>query len=55
MRFSNINNLYDQIIESLSFIKICPNCKMRFKDTLDKMIICKECEREQKINQILTS
>jgi len=42
------------LIESISaFLKVCPNCSERFKDTLDNMILCRDCDREQKLNQLL--
>ena len=36
-----------------AFIKICPVCDAKFKDTLDVMIFCKVCERNDKIKKIL--
>ena len=39
--------------EMSAFIKKCPNCKLMFKDTLDKRLICTSCERDQKIDSIL--
>jgi hypothetical protein len=46
--------LLKSIEESLSaFLKKCPLCNSSFKDTLDNLIICKNCQREQKINEIL--
>ena len=40
--------------ESLSvFFKKCPLCNSTFKDVLDNLIICKNCQRDQKINEIL--
>jgi hypothetical protein len=35
------------------FLKECPNCKQKFKDTLDNKILCTSCERDQKIDSIL--
>ena len=43
-------NINDYIF---AFSKICPNCGCRFKDTLDRMILCKECDREDKIKKLL--
>ena len=41
-------------IEELSaFLKKCPRCNSSFKDTLDYLIMCKNCQRDQKINEIL--
>jgi hypothetical protein len=54
MNLTEINDLHTQIVEHLSaFFKICPICSSRFKDTLDRMILCKKCEREDKIKKIL--
>lgn len=39
--------------ELSAFLKTCPNCKQKFKDTLDNKIICTSCERDQKIDSIL--
>jgi hypothetical protein len=36
-----------------TFLKICPICGNRYKDTLDNMILCKECDREDKIKELL--
>jgi len=36
-----------------ALVKLCPNCNSLFKDSLDKMILCKECNREDKIVKIL--
>lgn len=41
------------INELSAFLKECPTCKQKFKDTLDKRIICVNCERDQKINKVL--
>jgi hypothetical protein len=42
------------IINELSaFLKECPICKQKFKDTLDKRIICINCDRDQKLNKVL--
>jgi hypothetical protein len=42
------------LLESVStFFKKCPICGNRYKDTLDNMILCKECDREDKIKKIL--
>lgn len=42
------------VVEYLSaFLKVCPICDSIFKDTLDRMIICKECDREDKIKKLL--
>jgi hypothetical protein len=44
----------DEIGRNLSaYLKICIICEKTYKDTLDKELLCKECAREQKINQIL--
>jgi hypothetical protein len=44
----------DIIINELStFLKECPICKQKFKDTLDKRIICINCDRDQKLNKVL--
>ena len=40
-------------IEASAFLKLCPICKQKFKDTLDKRLICTSCERDQKIDSIL--
>ena len=32
--------------ELSAFLKECPTCKQKFKDTLDMRIICINCERE---------
>ncbi len=40
-------------IELSSFIKKCPLCNSSFKDVLDNLIICKNCIRNQKINELL--
>lgn len=54
MNLMKINDLHRQIQESLStFFKLCPICGSRFKDTLDRMILCNECDREDKINKLL--
>lgn len=54
MNLTEINDLHKQIVEHLSsFLKICPTCGSRFKDTLDRMILCKKCDREDKIKKIL--
>lgn len=59
MNLTEINDLYKQIQETAitrcgsAFFKICPICSSRFKDTLDRMILCKKCEREDKIKKIL--
>jgi hypothetical protein len=39
--------------ELSAFLKECPICKNKFKDTLDERIICIVCERNQKIDSIL--
>jgi protein-arginine kinase activator protein McsA len=39
--------------EVSAFLKLCPICKQKFKDTLDKRLICTSCERDQKIDSIL--
>jgi len=39
--------------ELSEFLKECPICKQKFKDTLDKRLICTSCERDQKIDSIL--
>jgi hypothetical protein len=39
--------------ELSSFLKECPTCKQKFKDTLDKRIICISCERSQKLKKLL--
>lgn len=36
-----------------SFLKKCSICDSIFKDTLDKMIICKKFDREDKIKKLL--
>ncbi len=42
------------IINELSaFLKECPICKQKFKDTLDRRIICINCDRDQKLNKLL--
>jgi hypothetical protein len=44
----------DFLVNELSaFLKECPTCKQKFRDTLDKRIICIICERGQKLKQIL--
>lgn len=44
----------DFLVNELSaFLKECPTCKQKFKDTLDKRIICINCDRDQKLNKIL--
>ena len=44
----------DFLVNELSaFLKECPTCKQKFRDTLDKRIICIICERGQKLEQIL--
>jgi len=54
MDLTEINDLYKKIQDNLSaFLKKCPNCDSLFKDTLDKMILCKECDREDKIKKLL--
>jgi hypothetical protein len=46
--------LLDEIGKTLSaYLRICLICEKMYKDTLDKEPLCKECAREQKINQIL--
>ena len=46
--------VYNLIRDSLSaFLKECPVCKQKFKDTLDIRIICLNYDREQKINKVL--
>jgi hypothetical protein len=39
--------------ELSAFLKECPTCKQKFKDTLDMRIICINCERDQKLNKVL--
>ena len=39
--------------ELSAFLKECPNCKQKFKDTLDNKTLCTSCERDQKIDSIL--
>lgn len=41
------------INEISSFLKVCPICKQKFKDMLDKRTMCLSCERDQKINNVL--
>jgi hypothetical protein len=42
------------IFEHISmFLKICPICGESFKDTLDNMISCRNCNRNDKINKII--
>lgn len=36
-----------------AFTKKCPICKCLFKDTLDRLIVCINCNRNSKINEIL--
>jgi hypothetical protein len=36
-----------------AFLKECPICKQKFKDTLDNKIICTNCDREEKLNKVL--
>jgi hypothetical protein len=44
----------EHLLKELSaFLKECLICKQRFKDTLDKRIVCLNCERDQKINKLL--
>ena len=44
----------DFLVNELSaFLKECPTCKQKFKDTLDKRLICINCERNQKLENIL--
>lgn len=44
----------DLVINEISaFLKVCPMCKQKFKDMLDKRTVCLNCEREQKINNVL--
>jgi hypothetical protein len=44
----------DFLVNELSaFLKECPTCEQKFKDTLDKRIICINCDRDQKLNKIL--
>jgi len=53
MNLSDINDLHKQLQNLSSFLKICPICVSTFKDTLDRMILCKECDREVKIKKLL--
>lgn len=53
MNFGEINDLHKQLQNLSSFLKICPICDSTFKDILDKMILCKKCDREDKIKKIL--
>jgi hypothetical protein len=39
--------------EISAFLKECPICKQKFKDTLDRRIICINCDRDQKLNKVL--
>lgn len=39
--------------ELSAFLKECPNCKQKFKDTLYNKTLCTPCERDQKIDSIL--
>lgn len=39
--------------EISAFLKECPICKHKFKDTLDRRIICINCDRDQKLNKVL--
>lgn len=41
------------INELSAFLKECSICKQKFRDTLDKRLICKSCDRDQKIDSIL--
>ena len=44
----------DFLVNELSaFLKECTTCKQKFKDTLDKRLICINCERNQKLENIL--
>ena len=47
-------SLREMLIGELSaFLKECPICKNKYKDTLDKRIICINCDRDQKIDNLL--
>ena len=39
--------------ELSAFLKQCPICKNKFKDYLDNKIICINCDRDQKIDNLL--
>ncbi len=39
--------------ELSAFLKICPICEKKFKDTLDKRTMCISCERNQKIDKLI--
>ena len=41
------------INELSAFLKECPICKQKFKDSLDIKIICTNCDREEKLNKVL--
>jgi hypothetical protein len=43
----------DLVNEISAFLKVCPICKQKFKDMLDKRTMCLNCERDQKINNVL--
>lgn len=54
MDLTQINVLHKKLQDTLSaFLKVCPKCNSTFKDSLDRMIFCKECDREDKINKLL--
>jgi len=54
MDLTQINVLHKQLQDTLSaFLKVCPICDSIFKHTLDRVIICKECDREDKIKKLL--
>jgi hypothetical protein len=39
--------------ELSAFLKICPICEKKFKDTLYKRTMCIICERNQKIDELI--
>lgn len=44
----------DLVINEISaFLKVCRICKQKFKDMLDMRTMCLNCERDQKINNVL--
>jgi hypothetical protein len=53
MKKINKNDLLELIRQEISaFLKICPVCENKFKDTLDKRTMCITCERNQKIKEL---
>jgi hypothetical protein len=46
-------NILININELSAFLKECSICKQKFKDSLDNKIICINCDREEKLNEIL--